>query len=104
VLPRFTPIRLVTEWFMTLNAIFCTVLLVYATLARSGRTVNIAADPCYRPLIRNAVIFGLLGAAAVSFGGWGVKKAFYGDRYAAIPGATTQDQIRFGPNNTDTIK
>ena len=42
VLPRFTPIRLVTEWFMTLNAIACTILLVYACFARSGRAVNIA--------------------------------------------------------------
>jgi hypothetical protein len=50
------------------------------------------------------VVFGILGAAAVSFLGWGVKQTLYPGRYAAIPGATYHDQIRFGPNNTNTIR
>jgi hypothetical protein len=104
VLPRFTPIRLVTEWFITLNAIVCTILLVYACFARSASTVKIAAEGSYLPWIRNAVIFGLLGSAAICFAGWGVKRAFYGDRYAGIPGISYQDQVRFGPNNTNTIR
>jgi hypothetical protein len=31
VLPRFAPIRLVTEWFITINAAFCTALMASAT-------------------------------------------------------------------------
>jgi hypothetical protein len=104
VIPRFTPIRLVTEWFMTLNAIACTVLLIYGCFARIGPTVKIAAESSYVPWIRKAVILGILGTAAVCFGGWRVKMALYGDRYAAVPGVTFQDQIRFGPNNTDKIR
>jgi hypothetical protein len=104
VLPRFTPIRLVTEWFITLNAIACTVLMVYGCAARSGPDVTIATQSSYGPWIRNAIVFGLLGAAAVSFGGWGVKRAFYGDRFAGVPGVSYQDAIRFGPNNTNTIR
>ena len=101
VLPRFTPIRLVTEWFMTLNAIACTVLLVYACFARSEGTVEIASETSYSPWIRNAIVFGLMGAAVVSCAGWSVKKALYGDRFA---GLIYQDQIRFGPNNTNTVR
>ncbi len=104
VLPRFTPMRLVTEWFITLNAIFCTVLLVYGCMARSAGSVNIAAEASYVPWIRSMVAFGILGAAAVCFAGWGIKQGLYPGRYAAIPGATYHDQIRFGPNNTNTIR
>jgi hypothetical protein len=105
VLPRFTPIRLVTEWFMTLNAILCTVLLVYACFARSRGTVTIAPrEAPYLPWIRNAVIYGVLGAAAIIFCGWRVKQTLYPGRYANIPGAKSLDHIRFGPNNTNTIR
>jgi hypothetical protein len=100
VLPRFTPIRLVTEWFMTLNAIACTVLLVYGCFARAERP-TVVAETSYGPWIRNAVLFGLLGAATVCFSGWGVKRAIYGDKFTGVIG---QDQIRFGPDNTNTIK
>lgn len=104
VVPRFTPIRLVTEWFITLNAIACTVLLVYACFARSSDTVEIAAERSYAPWIRNVAVCGILGAAVVCVGGWGVKRALYGDRYAGVPGVQYQDHIRFGPNNTNTIR
>jgi hypothetical protein len=104
VLPRFTPIRLVTEWFITLNAVACTILMVYGCIARSGRDVNIAAEGSYLPWIRNAVVSGLVGAAAVTFAGWGVKRALYPDRYAGVPGVEYHDQIRFGPNNTNTVR
>jgi hypothetical protein len=107
VIPRFTPIRLVTEWFMTLNAIACTVLLVYFCFARSTATVEIAAEHSYAPpfshWIRNAVICGILGAAVVCFGGWRLKMGLYGEHYAGIPGGKYLDHIRFGPNNTNTV-
>src|ERR1019366_7787957 len=103
VIPRFTPIRLVTEWFMTLNAIACTVLLVYFCFARATATVEIAAERSYAApfahLIRNAVICGILGAAVVSFGGWRLKMGLYGEHYAGIPGGKYLDDIQFGPNN-----
>jgi len=99
VLPRFTPIRLVTEWFMTLNAVACTILLVHGSFARSAPVL--ADDGPYLPLIRKTVIFGLLGAAAVSFVGLGVKLACWGDKPA---GVVNNDQIRFGPKNTNTIR
>ncbi|HYL75928.1 MAG TPA: hypothetical protein VEU96_17085 [Bryobacteraceae bacterium] len=99
VLPRFTPIRLVTEWFITLNAVACTVLLVYGSFARP--TPLAAVDGAYLPLIRKVVIFGLLGASAVSFVGLGIKVACWGDKPA---GVVNNDQIRFGPKNTNTIR
>lgn len=101
VLPRFTPIRLVTEWFITINAIFCSVLLVYACFARSGRPLEIAESTPYAPWIRNAALLGILGAVAVSFAGWGVKRSLYGDRFT---GNIYENQIRFGPDNTNTVK
>ncbi len=104
VIPRFTPVRLVTEWFMTINAIACTVLLIYSCFARSRGAVSVAPERPYGPWIQKTVTLGLLGAAVVIFGGWRIKMALYGDHYAIIPGATFQDQIRFGPNNTDAVK
>jgi hypothetical protein len=100
VLPRFTPIRLVTEWFITINAVVCTILMVFGSMARADVSLEVADRP-YIPWIRNAFAFGLLGALVVCFAGWGAKKAFYGDGFA---GGMTQDQIRFGPKNTNTIK
>jgi hypothetical protein len=99
VLPRFTPIRLVTEWFMTLNAVACTVLLIFACFAQEGRVMVKSADALYARWIRNTVVLGLLGAVAASFAGWGIKRGLYGD---SPTGNIYQDQIRFGPNNTNT--
>jgi hypothetical protein len=99
VLPRFAPNRLVTEWLMTLNAVACTVLLVFACFAREGRVALKARDALYGRWIRNTVVFGLAGAVGASLIGWGVKRGFYGDRPT---GNIYQDQIRFGPNNTNT--
>jgi len=99
VLPRFAPNRLVTEWFMTLNAVACTVLLVYGCFAMEGRVIRKVPDALYGRWIRNAVAFGLLGAVAVSLAGWGIKRGLYGDRTA---NNIYSDHIRFGPNNTNT--
>ncbi|MEO6965945.1 MAG: hypothetical protein ABI076_08625, partial [Acidobacteriaceae bacterium] len=100
VLPRFTPIRLVTEWFITLNAVVCTVLLVYGCFARPPQTPRDSVDRPYAPWIRKVVLFGCLGAVAVSFLGFGVKLACWGNQPA---GVTRIDHIRFGPKNTNTI-
>jgi hypothetical protein len=88
---------LVTEWFMTLNAVACTVLLISAGFAQEGRMMVKSRDALYGRSIRSTVILGLLGAVAASFAGWGVKRGLCGDRPT---GNIYQDQIRFGPNNT----
>ncbi|MDQ6760575.1 MAG: hypothetical protein M3Z32_12030 [Acidobacteriota bacterium] len=100
VLPRFTPIRLVTEWFMTLNAIACTILVIYGCFRQPvGRPER--ADAPYFRWIRNAAIAGMAGVILVCFAGLATKRAFWGDKPAGI---VNNDQIRFGPNNTNTIK
>jgi hypothetical protein len=98
VLPRFAPNRLVTEWFMTLNAIACTVLLIFGAFALEGRVPPKSADPFYGRWIRNTIAVGLLGAVAASLAGWGIKRGLYGDRTA---GSIYHNHIRFGPNNTN---
>jgi hypothetical protein len=99
VLPRFTPIRLVTEWFITINAAACTLLVVVGCFLRDGRTLPGRADARYGGSIRNLVLAGLAGAVAMSFSGWAIKRALYGDGPA---GKVNVDQIRFGPRNTNT--
>jgi hypothetical protein len=100
VLPRFTPQRLVTEWFITINALACTVLLVAGSFACRGRVDTPAGMVAYGARIRRAVILGGLGAIAATFMGWEIKRALYGDSTAG----SIANQIRFGPNNTNTIK
>ena len=101
VLPRFTPMRLVTEWFITLNAVVCTVLLIYGCFARPSLAPQAGADQPYAPWIRKVVLLGFLGAILVSFLGFGVKLACWGDKTAGVLGV---DPIRFGPRNTNTIR
>lgn len=101
VLPRFTPVRLVTEFFITLNAVACTVLLVFGCFrTRMVLPVN-SAGQSYSSWIRNAVVLGFAGAVLVCVVGWGVKLMFWGTGNAGI---VNSDQIRFGPRNTNTIR
>ncbi|MGO9257362.1 MAG: hypothetical protein ACLQU1_13795 [Bryobacteraceae bacterium] len=113
VLPRFTPIRLVTEWFITVNAAACTILLVIGCFllgAPSGAPAGVPSGPGaspspraapYAPAIRNLILAGLAGVVVVSFAGWAVKRAIYGDKFTGGGGT---DQIRFGPHNTNSIR
>ncbi|HVC91724.1 MAG TPA: hypothetical protein VND66_14000 [Acidobacteriaceae bacterium] len=101
VLPRFTQIRLVTEWCITLNATACSVLLIYGCFARPSQVLQYVPDGSYASSIRKVVIFGLLGAVAVSLLGFGIKLACWGNQPAGVLGV---DPIRFGPNNTNTIR
>lgn len=97
-LPRFAPNRLVTEWFMTLNAAFCTVLMAVGTNAQPDRNVaGEVVDGSYLPWIRKTVVYGLLGAVVVIFASWGGKLLMY--PRSAVPEAGVD--IRFGPNNTN---
>lgn len=100
VLPRFEPARLVTEWVIMLNAVVCTVLLIYGSFALAGRTM--AGDGAsYAVWIRNIVIAGVLGAMITPVAFWGLKRALFGDRFA---GGFYMDHIRFGPNNTNSVR
>jgi hypothetical protein len=101
LLPAFSQELVVTYGFIILNAIVCTVLLVYASFARPAQTPRDNLDRPYAPWIRKIVLFGFLGAIAVSFLGFGVKLACWGNQPA---GATPVVHIRFGPNNTNTIR
>lgn len=97
-LPRFGPQRLVTEWFMTINAAFCTILMAVGTFAQPDRNVRgEVADGSYMPWIRKTVAFGLLGAVVIVFASWGEKLLLY--RNSPVPYASVD--IRFGPNNTN---
>jgi hypothetical protein len=101
VLPRFTPIRLVTEWFMTINAAACTILMSIGCSMREGKTEPALQDAPYGPWLRRLVAVGLGGVILVSLAGWGMKRAIYGDKFV---GRIYADQIRFGPNNTNTTR
>jgi hypothetical protein len=106
VLPRFTPIRLVTEWFICLNATFCSVLLFYACIARpavvpqTAATLPHAPQSSYASWNRQVILLGFLGAILVCHLGFGIKLMCWGDQPAGKLGVVP---IRFGPNNTNTI-
>lgn len=97
VLPRFTPIRLVTEGTVTIVAVSCTILMIYGSRAAIAAPI----ERSYASSIRKTILYGVLGAVAVVFTGFGIKRACWGDKPAGI---VNTDQIRFGPNNTNTIK
>jgi len=97
VLPRFAPQRLVTEWFITINAAFCTVLMASATTPALRLSVPQEADARAAPWIRRAAVMGLAGAILISFGGWGLKRMLFGDSH--VPNAGVH--IRFGADNTN---
>ena len=101
VLPRFTASRLVTEWAMTIDAVVCTLLLIAGCYAQKVRQPSSEDKRSYSLWIRNATVLGVLGSVIICFAGWGWKRALFGDSTA--PGTNT-NQIRFGPNNTNTIK
>jgi len=97
-LPRFGPQRLVTEWFMTINAAICTILMVMGTFAQPDRNVRgELVDGSYMPWIRKTVAVGLLGAVVIVFASWGQKLVLYGNSPVPYAGMA----IRFGPNNTN---
>jgi hypothetical protein len=97
VLPRFAPQRLVTEWFITINAAICTVLMAAAAQARPARELPDQPEGPYAPWIRRTIAAGVAGAILISVAGWGLKQALFG--YNTVPEASIQ--IRFGPNNTN---
>jgi len=100
-LPRFGPQRLVTEWFMTINAAFCAVLVVTGAFDQPDR--NMAAEVTngsYAPWIRKTVALGLLAAVVAVFASWGEKLLLF--RHTAVPYSSVH--IRFGPSNTNSIE
>jgi hypothetical protein len=101
VLPRFTPIRLVTEWFMTLNAMACTVLVLLWSSEPVTRPIPQTTSATYVPWIRKTVAFGTVGAILACFAAWGAKEAFW---YGRTAGVVNTDHRRFGPNNTNDVR
>ena len=99
VLPRFTPIRLITEGTIAINAVVCTILVILGSTNEPAP--DLSAERSYAPAIRKTILYGCVGIVAVAFTGFGIKRAFWGDKPA---GVVNTDQIRFGPNNTNTIK
>ena len=99
VLPRWTPERLITEWVITANALLTTLVVMGAHPA----AVQLVEERqrSYPRLVRAAVAWGFVGFVLVVATGYGVRRAFFGD---GLPGHVAQDQIRFGPKNTNHIK
>ena len=88
----------VTQWFITLHAVLCTWLILAAPAVT--RVPEPAATNYQWPIGR-VVLMGLLTAVAISFSGWGLKKAMFGDTFA---GYFNANHIRFGPENTNDKK
>jgi hypothetical protein len=87
---------------MTINAAACTILLIFACNLRTSVTPPPEnARPVYWPGIRKTFALGVLGTLLVCVTGWAAKRAAWGDKPAGI---VNTDQIRFGPNNTNTIR
>jgi len=97
VLPRFAPQRLVTEWFITINAAFCTVLMAVASPVQREQEIPAEPEGSYAPWIRRTLAAGFAGAVLISVAGWRLKQAVYGDTHIPHGGV----HIRFGPNNTN---
>lgn len=91
VLPRWTPERLVTEWVVAMNAVVC------AALVLSGPSLG----RWYRITMPQAVAIGAAGMLVVTVGGYGVRRALFG---AGPAGGESREHVRFGSNNTNTIK
>lgn len=97
-LPRFSERRLVTEWFIAIDAAFCTVLMAAGTYAQPDRNVKpTMVDSPYMPWIRRTLALGLIGAALAVFAAWGTKQMLYGGE--AVPFSAVH--VRFGPANTN---
>jgi len=74
---------------------------MYASVTPPVPVLTEARAFSYRPLMRKTVVFGLLGAVAVSILGLGIKLACWKRKPA---GVVNTDQIRFGPKNTNTTR
>lgn len=98
VLPRFTEQRLLTEWFIAVNAAACTVLMAAGTFKVAAVGPEAApGDGSYAPWMRKTVAMGLVGATLAVFASWGTKLALYGD----TPVPYSKVHVRFGPENTN---
>ncbi len=96
VIVRFTPHRIITEWVIALNAIVCTALVL--GFAQTGE----ARGPKQIPFpIRRTVGLGLAGLVLSTALGVGIRRMAFVDRPTSYSGP---EQIRFGPNNTNTVK
>jgi hypothetical protein len=98
-IPGLAPLGFVIQWTITVHAVLCTAVLLGCVPQALPAPVPVPATQLTG--LRKIVAFGLLAAVLSSFAGWSAKRALYGD---AFGGFFYMDHIRFGPNNTNTIK
>ncbi len=95
VLPEMTPFLFLVQWVIALQAVACTALVLNPPGAPPPAEVGpVYAGGASRRMITAAALLGVLAI----FGGWSVKRALYGDTFAA---GFYMDHIRFGPNHTN---
>jgi len=96
-LPAFAPQRLVTEGVIHLNAVICTLLVLWCPRPVSSRaSVEESRGTGFESLVRRAVVIGTAGFLISTVAEWGIVRAVYGDRFAGHAGR----HIRFGPDAT----
>lgn len=100
VIPRLSPVLLVMHSLLVVNALVCTWLVVVGMPNPSAEPAA-APEYAYRLSTKWILMLGLGVAVLSIFGGWGLKRTLYGDKFA--PGFYT-NFIRFGPNNTNDVK
>ena len=92
------PMWFVTQWFITLHVLLCTWLMLAAPAVMH---VPKPTETGFPWPIRRVLLAGFLIAGAISCGGWGLKRALFGDTFA---GYFNANHIRFGPDNTNDKK
>lgn len=93
-LVAFRPQRLVTEGVIFANAAIVSLLLLLA--AGRGPTYRGQPITTFRPVIRRAVLVGVLVSCLSIVADWAIVRLVYGDRFAGHAGL----HLRFGPNAT----
>lgn len=93
----FTPQRLMTEGVIHLNAVLCTVLLLFCA---PPSTLPMMKAVDFPSAIGKTIGVGTVGAIVAVVLQWTVVRAIYGDQFAGHAGK----HIRFGPDATATSK
>jgi hypothetical protein len=99
-IPNYNPVVFAMQWWVTFNAILCTIIVLVAVPSLSsdeGRSTG-----TIRRRGANAIlVVGLLAAFASALAGWHVKRWLFSDMFAR---GFYMDHIRFGPKNTNDIR
>ena len=92
----FAPQRLVTEGVIFLNAVVCTVLVLWYGDSEPYPVTDSEQD--FRPLVRRTAALGICALIGSSVLFWGIARLAYGDQKAPY----AYLHIRFGPDATAT--